>query len=84
MVDHAVASGIFLLQYATYWYWLMDVMKHKNIEIYRKLGGFGYSAKGVQQIVEACRAAAYHNIIINDEISKFRIEKDPLLFLGIL
>jgi hypothetical protein len=45
---------------------------------------FSYSNEGIVSIIEACRAAAYHNMELHGKDKKFNIHEDPVLFLGIL
>lgn len=79
-VDHAVASGLFLLQYSTYWYWLVTTCKEKK-DVFPDWAA--YSIDNVRFIVEACRAVAYHNITFDGQQKKFDIHEDPVLYLGI-
>lgn len=84
-VDHAVASGLLLLQYTTYWYWIMATLKNMNPKIFKKLEGpFLYSNEALATIVGACRAVAYHNMEFKDEKKRFDLGDDPLIFLEIL
>ena len=80
-VDHAVASGLLLLQYSTYWYWLVNSTDKRNA-LFSNWGG--YSVKNIPFIIEACRAVAYHNIKLKASEAKFNNVEDPILYLGIL
>ncbi len=91
-VDHAVASGLLLLQYATYWYWLMHEVRMSGDAdaIKEVLEGFDYETENlVRYAVPACRATAYHNVQPKVAWAKrllrdFRLDHDPLLFLSVL
>ena len=83
VVDHAVASGLLLLSYATFWYWIAFKLKHKGeLNPYKNAGEFLRN-----DIVPACYATAAHNIIgtfAKKAPTKLRLEDEPLLYLGVL
>lgn len=78
-VDHAIASGLFLLRYSTLWYWLAaengftDFFKpYKN----------NYPST---DIAAACFATAAHNLIgTHAKKVKLEFEKNPIMYLGVL
>jgi hypothetical protein len=82
-VDHAVASGFLLLQYSTYWFWIINTIKQESKVAYDAISG-EFSNADCTIIIEACRAVAYHNMPIDSNDKKFDIEEDPLFYLGIL
>jgi hypothetical protein len=91
-VDHAVASGLLLLQYASYWYWLMlQVERAGKPDIAKEIfEGLDYKVTNlVHHIALACRACAYHNVrpgVVGADsiLNEFRLDKSPLLFLSVL
>lgn len=90
-VDHAVASGLFLFQYTTFWYWLMRHIEHTSNEVYKQLAGtFNYSPQNLtKHFVPACRAVAFHNIQQNTKAGKaiipgLGLDAEPITFLAIL
>jgi hypothetical protein len=91
-VDHAVASGLFLFQYSSFWYWLMKYVHDNTSEaIYRELiQGFNYNPIFVGNALPvACRAVAFHNIqprvgAASNIIPQLCLDKEPLTFLAIL
>jgi len=91
-VDHAVASGLLLFQYTTYWYWLMDhVRRHHSREVYDEVShGYDYAvANIVSDFLPACRAVAFHNIQANTKVGTtiiptLTLQNEPVTFLAIL
>jgi hypothetical protein len=88
-VDHAVASGLLLFQYTSYWYWLMLELKSDPEAFEAVTGGHNYDVKNMHLFVNACRAVAYHNVQPSvsggDKILKrVTLSKEPILFLAIL
>ena len=90
-VDHAVASGLLLFQYTSYWYWLMNQARIQNKFLYEKIRGkHTYEIEHLQdEVVPACRAVAYHNVQSTvagaDRILKeVTLMKHPLVYLAIL
>lgn len=91
-VDHAVGSGLFLFQYASFWYWLMyHVKRTAPPDVYRQAaGGYDYKARNLRtDIIAACRAVAFHNIQPATDAGKLIIPRltlkdDPITFLAIL
>lgn len=82
-VDHAVASGLMLLQYTSIWYWIYRELKEKVEERNTLLRGFKYSEKTmIDYIIPACQAVAYHNM--PGKLMKVNFRKNPLLFLAVL
>lgn len=79
-VDHAIASGLFLFRYSTFWFWLAKKNNFGDVfAVYRK----GYDK---DDIASACLATAAHNII-GFHAKKFEplsFEKNPILYLGVL
>lgn len=82
-VDHAIASGLLLLQYSSYWFWILDTIKNMDVNAYNIIYK-SFSIPNIHIIINACRDTAYHNIQLNNTDKKFNIEEDPLLFLEIL
>ncbi|WP_431785573.1 hypothetical protein [Paenibacillus lactis] len=94
-VDHAIASGLMLLQYTSIWYWFSrELEKRANNsqnsitdtiykELYHNLfSNYQYPVKVLtDHVIPACRTVIYHNM--NDKKS-IRLENEPLLFLAIL
>lgn len=79
-VDHAVASGLFLFRYSTFWYWLAKKCRFDGPfaafqHDYDKLG-----------VAHACFATAAHNLISAHAAAFNRptFDNDPFLYLGIL
>jgi hypothetical protein len=90
-VDHAVASGLLLFQYTSYWYWLMCQAEEQDKSLYNKLRGkHEYKIEYLQhEVVPACQAVAYHNVqsaVAGAEriLKKVTLKKHPLLYLAIL
>lgn len=90
-VDHAVASGLFLLRYTTFWYWLMNHVRNNAPSALLSLSdGFDYKVENLQEsIIPACRAVAFHNIrptvpCGGEIIPLLTLEDEPLTFLSIL
>jgi len=80
VVDHAVASGLFLLAYSTFWYWLARQVNYQGVfGVYR-------DSYFVNDIVCACFAVAAHNMIgaHAKQFGKLKFDDNPLLYLGIL
>lgn len=79
-VDHAVASGLFLFRYSTFWFWLAKRCKYKEeLGVYRD----DYQRADVTR---ACFAAAAHNIIgVHAKgLDPLNFATNPLVYLGIL
>ena len=91
-VDHAVASGLFLFQYSSFWYWLMEYVRECESEsVYNELtSGLRYPRSLVtHDLVSACRAVAFHNIqpsvkAAKSVIPKLTLAKEPIPFLAVL
>jgi hypothetical protein len=91
-VDHAVASGLLLLQYASYWYWLMTYAAEIGTEaaVEELHQGLDYDVSNLLSLtVPACRACAYHNVRLGvpsatGRLKEFSLVKSPLLFLSVL
>jgi hypothetical protein len=90
-VDHAVASGLLLFQYTSYWYWIMKWLKDNDGGAYDEARmGFPYDAGNVAgSIRSACRAAAYHNVqprvaAAASIIPRLTLSAEPLMFLAIV
>jgi len=91
-VDHAVASGLFLFQYTSFWYWIVNTVKaDASIEIYNEItSGLNYEPENlVTDFVAACKAVAFHNIQPKTRASKLIIptltlDNEPITFLGVL
>jgi len=83
IVDHAIASGLLLLQYSTYWFWIIHAIKHMEFKAFKMLTR-SFSTSNIDIIIDACRDTAYHNIQLKNTDKKFNLEEDPLLFLEIL
>lgn len=87
--DHAIASGLMLLQYTSIWYWLAaEVEKRKSDDtqyasLFEKIfKAFKYPLGVFQNhVIPACQVAIYHNISDKESIT---LEKEPLLYLAIL
>jgi len=80
-VDHAVASGLFLFRYSTFWFWIAKRSGFKGSFAVFKDDGY---PKG--DVVCACFAAGAHNIIgvHAQDIDPLVFDKNPLLYLGVL
>jgi hypothetical protein len=80
-VDHAVASGLFLFRYSTFWYYL--AREHGYEEIFASYYDGGYPEKDV---TAACFAAAAHNVmgVHAKGIKPLVFESNPIMYLGIL
>jgi hypothetical protein len=90
-VDHAVASGLFLFQYTSYWYWLMWRAREIDPSVYEKVTeSFDYSPRNlVTDFVSACRAVAFHNVqpsvgAAAAIIPRIRLDREPITFLAVL
>jgi hypothetical protein len=80
-VDHAVASGLFLFRYSTFWFWLAKNNGFRGpFSVFR---GNGYPD---EDVVAACFAAAAHNLIgfHGEKYGPLEFEKNPILYLGVL
>ena len=80
IVDHAVASGLFLFRYSTFWYWLASANSFEEaFEPFRH----DYSK---DDVASACFATAAHNVIDfhAKDIEPVDFETNPLIYLGIL
>lgn len=79
-VDHAIASGLFLFRYSTFWYWLAKKNNFaEDFAVYKK----GWDK---DDISSACLATAAHNLIgfHAKKIGPLNFEKNPILYLGVL
>lgn len=90
-VDHAVASGLLLFQYTSYWYCLMCQAEKEDTSLYDKLRGkHEYKIEYLQhEVVPACQAVAYHNVQsavagADRILKKVTLTEHPLLYLAIL
>jgi hypothetical protein len=91
-VDHAVASGLMLFQYASYWYWLMNEVRQCGDDevIEEVFEGFDYKMENlVRYTVLGCRACAQHNARRDVPggstiLRNFDLKRDPVLFLSAL
>lgn len=88
-VDHAISSGLLMFQYSSYWYYLMDQIKKLDVKLFEKIKEeYSYEKENLyEDILPACRATSYHNIDPSQKIyhlSKFDINKNPLVFLSVL
>jgi len=89
-VDHAVASGLLLFQYTSYWYWLAKELSGDASAYKDFTGSNNYDARQMKrQILSACRATAYHNVQANvpgaSEILKcITLESQPILYLAMV
>lgn len=83
-VDHAVSGGLLLLQYTSYWYWLMDKLRTVDRESSAIIKTSYYPLTALPIIIKACRAVAYHNIDLPNTDKRFDIDNEPLIFLSIL
>lgn len=83
VVDHAIASGLLLIQYCSLWYWFAKLVRYAE-----GFGDYRNSRDLTAQIVPACYAAACHNIIGRHRedigFEKPKLENDPVLYLGVL
>jgi hypothetical protein len=63
-------------------------MKHledRNIQAYKIVTkSISYPRAYIPRVIDACRAVAYHNMDIEDESKKLRMDKEPLLYLSVL
>jgi hypothetical protein len=80
-VDHAVASGLFLLRYSTFWYFLAKDSGFEG-EFSRYQDG-GYPK---EDVVQACFATAAHNLIqaYGEKYGRLSFDSNPLMYLGVL
>lgn len=89
MVDHAIASGLILFQYSSFYYYILELINRIDQSSYNDLTmGFSYVKYNLyNEILPACRAVAYHNMNPSETkyaVPKFNIEDEPLLFLSVL
>ena len=79
-VDHAIASGLFLLRYSSLWYWLAA----KNGFDGEVFAPYRQNYKS-EDIACACFATAAHNLIgAHAKPIKLEFEKNPIMYLGVL
>ena len=80
-VDHAVASGLFLFRYSTFWFWLA-----KRSRFQGPFATFDEGSYAKADVVCACFAAASHNIIgvHAQECEPLDFQTNPIMYLGIL
>ncbi|MFH1924738.1 MAG: hypothetical protein ABIP48_33215, partial [Planctomycetota bacterium] len=79
-LDHGVGSGLFLLMYSSYWYWMAVAMNRDG-----PFQGYDLDEYFKKDIVPACFAAASHNLIKRHApTDKPAAVHDPILYLGIL
>ena len=91
-VDHTVASGLFLLQYTSFWYWLMShIQATSSVKTYMQISeGFNYAAENlITDFIPACRAVAFHNVQPKTKASgkiipMLTLRAEPITFLAIL
>lgn len=83
VIDHGIASGLILLKYTSVWYWICSEAQKKDTDLYEELTrNFKYPIHVFHKhVVNACRAAAYHNL--NESNFKFDLS-NPLLYLSVL
>lgn len=95
-MDHAIASGLFLLQYTTFWYWIIDHINKHNPDCYneargetRLSGPYNYNISNItEDFIPACKTIAFHNIIpsvasASGIIENFTWENEPFICLAI-
>ncbi len=74
-VDHAVASGLLLFQYVSYWYWLLNKLRGGSA-FEDVSGGHDYDLSKIQLwVVDACVAVAYHNAVPSLQSGKVILER---------
>lgn len=90
-VDHAVASGLFLLRYVAFSYWLIaHVQANAPSALLHITSGCDYAVKNLKDsVIPACRAVAYHNIKSTvasgvEIIPLLTLDAEPLVFLSVL
>jgi hypothetical protein len=88
-VDHAVASGLLLFQYSSYWYWLMNALGPETVEFRHATEGFDYNLDVIRSIADACRSVAYHNVQLSVNggakiLQSVTLKSQPILYLAIL
>lgn len=95
-VDHAVASGLLLFQYVSYWYWLVKKLRDLGTPAENTLNAilvnneFQYHTEELQNgVVNACCAVAFHNVKAGIQGSQkilnlITLESFPILYLSIL
>src|SRR5262249_51197616 len=81
VVDHAVASGLFLFRYSSFWYWLANQFGFEGE--FSRYEDDGYPVKDV---IAACIAAAGHNLIgvHADKYGPLKFEDNPILYLSVI
>jgi hypothetical protein len=88
VVDHAVASGLLLFQYVSYWFWLMKELDKPAYD--DAAADYNYTLENVRtNVVWACQAAAYHNVQpkvpgAQTLLDCITLEAEPVLFLAIV
>lgn len=91
-VDHAIASGLLLFQYSSFWYWLIENVRESASDVvYKELtSGLRHPRSFVtHELASACRAVAFHNIrpevkAARSIIPSLTLAKEPLTFLSVL
>ena len=90
-IDHAIASGLFLLQYTSFWYWILNYLKDTNEGAYLEAaGGYDYDILNLKtDFIPACRAVAFHNVLpvsqnARNIINSLSLNQYPLVYLSIL
>jgi hypothetical protein len=89
-VDHAVASGLLLFQYVSYWYWLLKRLRRDDEETFAKVsGGHDYALSKIQSLADACIAVAYHNVVPSVAgagviLNRITLKQHPILYLAIV
>jgi len=95
-VDHAIASSLFMLQWASYWYWLAKKTEKRQQSWYDKyfcrIGEprcFSYDISNLtDDIIPALYSVACHNILDHSASGKallpLKIIDGPILYLSIL
>ncbi len=90
-LDHAVGSGLFLLRYSSFWYWLLKhVHDNAPASLNMATSGFNYDPLNLEEsIIPACRAVAFHNIQpsvkgADQIIPRITLHSEPLLYLSVL
>lgn len=80
-VDHAIASGLFLFRYSTFWYWLAAENSFEGLFAAFQDDGYPHG-----DIVCACFATAAHNLIgvHAKQIPTLNFLSNPFIYLGIL
>ena len=88
-VDHAVASGLLLFQYTSYWYWLLNELRPDTAAYEEATAGFSYDLSELHKALEACRAVAYHNVQPSVSgaqaiLQGITLAEHPVLYLSIV